>query len=197
MSCNPSFGGIGKGHLMREVDALDGLCSRVCDQSGIHYKVLNRRKGPAVWGLRAQIDRKLYKQNMQVREQVRPGGLWASPTALSTGILSWQKEILSMPLLTVQEGAVEDLVLADPEPGYPGKSRVRGVVLGMYWLLVLRPAHQTLWETNFREEMEMFLLFQEILVFGAWIRVLCKWSCVSSFWSSWISDSRLINTVLV
>lgn len=104
MSCNPSFGGIGKGHLMREVDALDGLCSRVCDQSGIHYKVLNRRKGPAVWGLRAQIDRKLYKQNMQ-------------------------KEILSTPLLTVQEGAVEDLVLADPEPGYPGKSRVRGVVL--------------------------------------------------------------------
>lgn len=104
MSCNPSFGGIGKGHLMREVDALDGLCSRICDQSGIHYKVLNRRKGPAVWGLRAQIDRKLYKQNMQ-------------------------KEILSTPLLTVQEGAVEDLVLAEPEPGYGGKSRVRGVVL--------------------------------------------------------------------
>lgn len=104
MSCNPSFGGIGKGHLMREVDALDGLCSRICDQSGIHYKVLNRRKGPAVWGLRAQIDRKLYKQNMQ-------------------------KEILSTPLLTVQEGAVEDLVLAEAEPGYPGKSRVRGVVL--------------------------------------------------------------------
>lgn len=51
---------------MREVDALDGLCARICDQSGIHYKVLNRRKGPAVWGLRAQIDRKLYKQNMQV-----------------------------------------------------------------------------------------------------------------------------------
>ncbi|XP_049980457.1 protein MTO1 homolog, mitochondrial [Alexandromys fortis] len=104
MSCNPSFGGIGKGHLMREVDALDGLCSRICDQSGIHYKVLNRRKGPAVWGLRAQIDRKLYKQNMQ-------------------------KEILNTPLLTVQEGAVEDLVLTEAEPGYAGKCRVSGVIL--------------------------------------------------------------------
>lgn len=91
MSCNPSFGGIGKGNLMREVDALDGICCRICDISGIHYKILNKRKGPAVWGLRAQIDRTLYKKNLQA-------------------------ELFNYPRLQIIESSVEDLLLHGDSP---------------------------------------------------------------------------------
>jgi tRNA uridine 5-carboxymethylaminomethyl modification enzyme len=121
MSCNPSFGGIGKGHLMREIDALEyiyfylyslklkflissGLCGRLCDQTGVHYKVLNRSKGRAVWGYRAQIDRKLYKQAMQ-------------------------NEILNTPNLHVMAAAVRDIVIDKDQ------SRITGITLDNHSLI--------------------------------------------------------------
>ncbi len=88
MSCNPAIGGLGKGHLVREIDALDGLMGRVIDQAGIQFRMLNRSKGPAVQGPRAQADRKLYRRHMQ-------------------------EAIASQPDLEVIAEPVEDLIVED------------------------------------------------------------------------------------
>jgi tRNA uridine 5-carboxymethylaminomethyl modification enzyme len=90
MSCNPAFGGLGKGHLVREIDALDGLMGRIVDRAGIQFRLLNRSKGPAVRGPRAQADRKLYRRHMQA-------------------------ELLDYPNLTVIPAAAEDIRIEDGE----------------------------------------------------------------------------------
>ncbi|KAI0044569.1 glucose-inhibited division protein A subfamily [Auriscalpium vulgare] len=108
LSCNPSIGGVGKGTLVREIDALDGVMARVADKAGIQFQILNRSKGAAVWGPRAQIDRALYKKHMQ-------------------------NTLFNYPNLEARAGSVFDLVFDHSiQPGEPSTSqRVWGQVQGV------------------------------------------------------------------
>jgi len=101
MSCNPAIGGLGKGHLVREIDAMDGIMPRIADQAGIQFRLLNRRKGPAVQGPRAQIDRKLYREAMQ--DAIRD----------TAGLTTVAGEVVD---LVIRENRVVGVELADATP---------------------------------------------------------------------------------
>ncbi len=108
MSCNPAIGGLGKGHLVREIDALDGLMGRLADKAGIQFRLLNRSRGPAVRGPRSQIDRRLYREAMQA-------------------------ELSATPNLDIIADGVEDLILEDGQLtgalGASGKTYVAATVV--------------------------------------------------------------------
>ncbi|KAF6752712.1 glucose inhibited division protein A-domain-containing protein [Ephemerocybe angulata] len=104
LSCNPSIGGVGKGTLVREIDALDGVMGRVADKAGIQFQMLNLSKGPAVWGPRAQIDRVLYKKNMQ-------------------------DILFSYPGLDIKAASVFDLVIEQSENATGPSGKITGVKL--------------------------------------------------------------------
>src|SRR5437588_8158195 len=104
MSCNPAVGGIAKGHLVREVDALGGIMGEVTDAVGIQFRLLNTSRGPAVWSPRAQCDKSQYRVKMRAMLEAQSG-------------------------LTILEAEVAGLILNDAEAGEAGQRTVRGVTL--------------------------------------------------------------------
>ncbi|MCK4867369.1 MAG: tRNA uridine-5-carboxymethylaminomethyl(34) synthesis enzyme MnmG, partial [Alphaproteobacteria bacterium] len=113
MSCNPAIGGLGKGQIVREIDALDGVMGRVIDRSGIQFRVLNRSKGPAVWGPRAQADRALYRTAMQAlladqeNLEIRAAAvedLWLDGEGRVAGIVTADGERLAAPRVVLTTG---------------------------------------------------------------------------------------------